>query len=142
MEKLNPEKSSQRLQNMNRHLDFIPMGKSTEKENNQIVMAYGKALPYDEIRSIMGRAIPPELIMSLLALGKEPWKFKDSNDQFASYHQQWQSDQQNQIMLKMTGKLPGKSTDDKRKNDDRKNHNSGGSRSGECQVNNGCRCCR
>jgi hypothetical protein len=80
MGKLNPEKFSQMLQEMNRYLDFIPMGKSTGKEKIPIVKAYGKSLPDDEIRSIMGRAIPPEWTVNLLALGKEPWKFKYLND--------------------------------------------------------------
>jgi hypothetical protein len=38
-------------------------------------------LPEDEIRSIMGRAIPPEWKVNLLALEKEPWRFKDLEDQ-------------------------------------------------------------
>jgi hypothetical protein len=63
------------------------MGKSTEKENIPIVEAYGKALPDDEIRSIMGRAIPKEWTVNLLALGKKPWKFKYLNDQVATYRQ-------------------------------------------------------
>jgi hypothetical protein len=75
------------------------------------VKAYGKALPDNDIRSITGRVIPPEWTVNLLALGKEPWKFKYFNDQLATYRQQWQSDQQNQIMLKMAGKLAGKSSD-------------------------------
>jgi hypothetical protein len=36
MGKLNPEKCSQRLQEMNRYLDFIPMGKSTGTEKPQL----------------------------------------------------------------------------------------------------------
>jgi hypothetical protein len=109
MGKLNPEKISQRLQEMNRYLDFIPTGKSTGKQKKQI-----------------------------LALGKEPWKFKDLNNQLASYRQQWKYDQQNQIRIKMAGKMTGKSGDSKRKNNERNNHNSGGGRSGGCQGNNGC----
>jgi hypothetical protein len=35
--------------------------------------------------------------VNLLALGKEPWKFRDFNDQLDTYHQQWQSDQQKQM---------------------------------------------
>jgi hypothetical protein len=31
------------------------------------------------------------------------------------YRQQWQADQQNQIIAKMAGKMPGKSNDGKRK---------------------------
>jgi hypothetical protein len=52
------------------------------------VNAYGKALPDDDIRSIMGRSITPEWTVNLLELGKEPWKFKDLNDQLANYRQQ------------------------------------------------------
>jgi hypothetical protein len=125
------------MQEMNRYLDFIPMEKNTGKDKTPIVKAYEKALPDDEIRFIMG-AIPPEWTVNLLALGKEPWKFRDLNDQLANYCQQCQSDQQTQIMIKMTGKLPGKSSDGKRKNNDRSNHNSGGGRSGGRQGKNGC----
>jgi hypothetical protein len=75
MGKLNPEKFSQKLQYLNRYLDYIPIEKTSEKD--KIIKAYGKSLPEDEIRSIMGRAIPPEWIVNLLALGKEPWRFKD-----------------------------------------------------------------
>jgi hypothetical protein len=39
-------------------LDFIPIGKTSDKD--KIIRAYGKSLPEDEIRSIMGQAIPPE----------------------------------------------------------------------------------
>jgi hypothetical protein len=39
MEKLNPEKFSQELQEMNRYLDFIPMKKSTVKEKIPIMKA-------------------------------------------------------------------------------------------------------
>jgi hypothetical protein len=52
MVKLNPEKFSQRLQDLNRYLDFIPIEKTNDKE--KIIKAYGKSLPEDEIRSIMG----------------------------------------------------------------------------------------
>jgi hypothetical protein len=75
MGKLNPEKFSQRLQDLNKYLDYIPIEKTSEKD--KIIKAYGKSLPEDEIRSIMGRAIPPEWKVHLLALGKEPWRFKD-----------------------------------------------------------------
>jgi hypothetical protein len=54
----------------------------------------------------MGRAIPPEWTVNLLSMGKEPWKFKDLDDQLGTYRQQWQSDLQKQIMLKMAGKSP------------------------------------
>jgi hypothetical protein len=56
--KLYPEKFSQRLQHLNRYLDDIPIEKTSEKD--KIVMAYGKSLPEDESRSIMGRSIPSE----------------------------------------------------------------------------------
>jgi hypothetical protein len=57
MGKLNPEKFSQRLQYLNRYLDFI-------------TKAYGKSLPEDEIRSIMRRAIPPEWTVTFWNLEK------------------------------------------------------------------------
>jgi hypothetical protein len=47
MGKLNPEKLSQRLEEMNEYLDYIPIEKSSPK-----IMAYGQSLPDDEIRSI------------------------------------------------------------------------------------------
>jgi hypothetical protein len=52
MGKLNPEKFSQRLQDLNRYLDFIPI----ENKSNSLktTEAYGKLLPEDDIRSIMG----------------------------------------------------------------------------------------
>jgi hypothetical protein len=68
-------------------------------------------LPDDEIRSIMGRAIPPEWTVNLLALGNYPCRFKDLEDQLNMYRQQWQADQQKQIIAKMAGKMPGKSKD-------------------------------
>jgi hypothetical protein len=37
------------------------------------------------------------------------------DDQLATYHQQWQYNQQHQIMIAMEGKLPNKSSDGKRK---------------------------
>jgi hypothetical protein len=46
--------------------------------------------------------------VNLLALGKEPWRFKDLEDQLNMYHQQWQADKQKQIIAKMAGKMPGK----------------------------------
>jgi hypothetical protein len=51
MGKLNPAKFSQRLQDLNTYLDYIPIEKTSEKE--KISKAYGKSLPEDEIRSIM-----------------------------------------------------------------------------------------
>jgi hypothetical protein len=92
MGKLNPDKFSQRLQYLNRHLDYIPIEKTSD--NLKITKAYGKSLPEDEIRSIMGRAIPPEWVVNLLALGKEPWRLMDQEDQLNMYRQQWQADQQ------------------------------------------------
>jgi hypothetical protein len=68
MGKLNPEKFIQRMQDLNRYLDYIPIEKTSEKD--KIIKAYGNSLPEDEIRSIMGRAIPPEWTVNLLALGK------------------------------------------------------------------------
>jgi hypothetical protein len=68
MGKLNPEKSSQRLQDLNRYLNFIPIEKTSD--NIKITKAYGKSLPEDEIRSIMGRAIPPEWTVNLWHLEK------------------------------------------------------------------------
>jgi hypothetical protein len=60
-------------------------------------------------------------------MGKEPWKFKDLDDQLNTYHQQWQADQQKQIMLKMAGKSPGRSSEGKRKHNEQnaQNNNSG-----------------
>jgi hypothetical protein len=113
MGKLNPEKFSQRLQDLNRYLDFIPIEKTSD--NNKITKAYGKSLPEDEIRSIMGRAIPPEWTVNFLAIGKEPWRFKDLEEQLNMYRQQWQANQQKQIIAKMAGKMPGKKMKEKEK---------------------------
>jgi hypothetical protein len=52
MGELNPEKFSQRLQDLNRYLYFIPIEKTSD--SLKITKAYGKSLPEDEIRSIMG----------------------------------------------------------------------------------------
>jgi hypothetical protein len=93
-------------------------------------------LPEDEIRSIIGRAIPPEWTVNLLALGKEPWRLKDREDQLNLYRQQWQADQQNQIIAQMAGKNPNKSNDNKRKNSDRNHHNSNRGRSSTRHSNN------
>jgi hypothetical protein len=134
MGKLNPDKFSQRLQDPNRYLEFILLKKTSDSLN--ITKAYGKFLPEDEIRSIMGRAIPPEWTVNLLALGKEPWKFKDLDDQLNLYLQQWQADQQKQIIAQMAGKNPNKSNKEKRKNSDRNHHNSNGGRSSTRHDNN------
>jgi hypothetical protein len=52
---------------MNKYLDYIPVEKSNPNR-----MACGQAFPNDEIRSIVGRAIPPEWTVNLSAMGKEP----------------------------------------------------------------------
>jgi hypothetical protein len=126
MGRLNPEKISQILQDLNRYLDFIPIEKTSY--SLKVTKAYGKALPEDEIRSIMGRAIPPEWTVNLLSLGKEPWKFRDLDDQLNVYRQQWQADQQKQIIAQMAGKHPTKSNNGKRKSSDKNHHNSNGGR--------------
>jgi hypothetical protein len=61
----------------------------------------------------MGRAIPPEWTVNLLPLVKEPWKFRDLEYQLNVYRQQWQADQQKQIMAKrreniQTSEMTGK----------------------------------
>jgi hypothetical protein len=43
MGKLNPEKFSQRLQDLNKYLDCIPIEKTNDKD--KIIKAYGKSLP-------------------------------------------------------------------------------------------------
>jgi hypothetical protein len=133
MGKLNPEKFIQRLQDLNRYLNFVSIEKTSN--NHKITKACGKSLPEDEIRLIMRRAIPPEWTLNLLALGKEPWRFKDQEDQLNMYRQQWQADQQKQIIAKISGKMPSKSNDGKRKNNERNHHNSNGGRSSTRQVN-------
>jgi hypothetical protein len=52
MVKLNPGKFSQRLQDLNKYLDYIPI--EITSASYKIFKAYGKSLPEDEIRSIMG----------------------------------------------------------------------------------------
>jgi hypothetical protein len=133
MGKLNPEKFSQRLQDLNKYLDYIPIERTTMADKTQKV--YGKSFQDDETRSIMGRAIPPEWTVNLLALGKEPWRVKDLEDQLNMYRQQWQVDQQKNIIAKVTGKMPGKSNDGKI-NNERNNHNSNVGRRGGRQGNN------
>jgi hypothetical protein len=66
MGKQNPEKFSQRLQDLDRYLDFISIEKTSD--SIKIAKAYGKSLPEDEIRSTMGRAIPPEWTVNFLSL--------------------------------------------------------------------------
>jgi hypothetical protein len=121
------------MQDLNRHLDFIPIEKTSD--NNKITKAYGKSLPEDEIRSTMERAIPPEWTVNLLALGKEPLRFKDLEDQLNMYRQQWQADQQKQIIAKMAGKMPGKTNKGKIKINDRNHQNTNGGRSSTHQGN-------
>jgi hypothetical protein len=53
------------------------------------------------------------------------------------YCQQWQEDQQKQIIAKMARKMSGKSNDEKTKNNERNHHNSNGGRSSGRQGNNG-----
>jgi hypothetical protein len=60
-------------------LDYIPIEKTNEKDKT--IKSYGKSFPEDEIRSITGRAIPPEWTVNLLALGKEPWRFRNLEDE-------------------------------------------------------------
>jgi hypothetical protein len=110
--KTHPRKVQSKTARPERDLDFIPIEKTNDKD--KIIKAYGKSLPEDEIRSIMGRAIPPEWTVNLLALGKEPWRFKDLEDQLNMYCQQWQADQQKQIIAKMAGNMPGKTNEGKR----------------------------
>jgi hypothetical protein len=92
-------------------LDFIPIEKTSG--SLKVTKAYGKSLPEDEIRSIMGRTIPPEWTPHLLALGKEPWRFKDLEDQLNMYRQQWQADQQTLYIAQMAEKNTNKSNDGK-----------------------------
>jgi hypothetical protein len=79
MGKLSTEKFSKRMEEMKKYLDYIPIENSNPK-----IMAYEKSLSDDEIRSIMGRAIPSEWTLNLLSMGKEPWKFKDLDDQLSN----------------------------------------------------------
>jgi hypothetical protein len=52
MGKLNPEKFSQRLKDLNKYLDYIPIERTTLTDKTK--KAYGKSLSEEEIRSIMG----------------------------------------------------------------------------------------
>jgi hypothetical protein len=126
MGRLNPEKFSQRLQDLDRYLNFIPIEKT--RESLKVTKAYGKSLPEDETRYIMGRSIPPEWTVNILSLGKEPWKFRDLDDQLNIYRQQWQADKQKQIISQMAGKHPNKSNGVKRKSSDKNHHNFNGGR--------------
>jgi hypothetical protein len=66
--KFNPEKISKRLQDLNNYLDYIPIERKTLTDKPK--KAYGKSLPENELRSIMGLTIPPEWTVNMLALGK------------------------------------------------------------------------
>jgi hypothetical protein len=99
MGKLNPKNFSQRLQDLNKYLDYIPIERTTMAYKTQ--KAYGKSLPDDEIRSIMRRAIPSEWTVNLLDLGKELWRLKYLEDQLNMYRQQWKADQQKQMIVNM-----------------------------------------
>jgi hypothetical protein len=68
MGKLNPEKFSPRLKDLNKYLDYTPIERTTLSDKT--IKAYGKSLPEDQIMSIMGRAIPPEWTVNLFTLGK------------------------------------------------------------------------
>jgi hypothetical protein len=133
MGKLKPEKFSQRLQDLNTYLDYIPIERTAMADKTQ--KAYGELFTDDTIRSFMRRSIPPECTVKLLALGKEPWRLKYLDDQLNMYPQQWQADEQKQRIPKMTGKMPDKSNDGKRKNNERHSHNNNGGRSGGHQGN-------
>jgi hypothetical protein len=87
MGRINPEKFSQRLQDLYRYLDYTPIEKTSD--SNKATKAYGKSFSEDELRSIMGRAIPTGWTVNLLSLGKEPWKFRDLDDQLNVYRLQW-----------------------------------------------------
>jgi hypothetical protein len=52
MGKLNQEKFSQRLQDLNKYLDYIPIERTSLSDKT--IKAYGKSFPEDEIRPIMG----------------------------------------------------------------------------------------
>jgi hypothetical protein len=107
-------------------LDFIPIEKTSD--SLKVTKAYGKSLPEDELRSIMGLAIPTEWTVNILSLGKEPWKIRDLDDQLNVYRQQWQADQQNQIIAQMSLKHPSNSNDGKRKSNDKNHQNFNGGR--------------
>jgi hypothetical protein len=51
------------------------------------------------------------------------------------YRQQWQADQQKQIIAQMAENMPNKSNDGKRKNNERNHHTSNGGRSSTRQCN-------
>jgi hypothetical protein len=68
MGKLNPERFSQRLQDLNKFLDYIPIGKKQQGQTKQ--SRHMESHCQKIIRFIMGRAIPPEWTVNLLALVK------------------------------------------------------------------------
>jgi hypothetical protein len=70
-------------------------------------------------------------------MGKEPCKFKNLDDQLSTYRQQWQADQQKQIMLEMSGKYPGGSIEGKRKHNERNAHNNNSGCNGGRHNNSG-----
>jgi hypothetical protein len=117
-------------------ISFIPIEKTSD--SLKTTKAYEKYLPEDEIRSIVGQAIPPEWTVNLLALGKEPCRLNDLDDQLNVYRQQWHADQQKQIIAQMAGKNPNKSNEGKRKNSDRNHHNSNGGRISTRHGNTSC----
>jgi hypothetical protein len=73
--------------------------------------------------------------VNLLALGKKPWILKDLEDQLNMCRQQWQADQQKQIIAKMAGKMPGKTNEGKIKINDRNHQNTNGGCSSTRQDN-------
>jgi hypothetical protein len=79
--------------------------------------------------------MPPEWTVNLVALGKEPWRFTDMEDQLNMYHQQLQADQQKKIIANMARKMSGKANEGKRKNSERNHHNSSDGRSSTRQGN-------
>jgi hypothetical protein len=107
-------------------------------DSNKVTKSYGKSFPEDELRSIMGLAIPPECTVNLLSLGKEPWKFRDLDDQLNVHRQQWHADQQKQIIAQMAGKHPNKSSDIKRKSSHTNHHNFNGGRGSSRHGNTSC----
>jgi hypothetical protein len=50
------------------------------------------------------------------------------------YRQQWKADQQKQIIANMAGKMPGKSNDGKRKNNERNHQRINGGHSGDSRA--------
>jgi hypothetical protein len=73
--------------------------------------------------------------VNLLALEKEPWRFKDLEYHLNIVRHQWQADQQKQIIAKMAGNIPSKSNVGKRKSNDINHHNSNGVRVSNRQGN-------